>query len=381
MRLLLIVILGAGALVGWNLSRFVGAQPVIVSKELAFLPGPTAARLLSMGHPATAAKLRWIDSFRFQQLVFDRKDDRLADGSSVFARLYDTLIPLDPYFVHFYDGAVVNMGGLLGRHDQELRYAALSILNLPHNMHLQRQHASILAAFFGAQERTPEAFDAVLTDWAESRLDPTERLQIDIWKAALGSRAFTGLEQAPYWLEQLQRLGNDDGFHAVFVRDTLYDLLTGYAASRIAAHLPADAAAVQDASWEPAAPRLAAAFAALPQDAQPPLALMPIARRGDGWALRSDPWGLPWHRDAAGVITARGAERRALDRLIAQLNLNLAETARTAGRWPGSLAEVISLGIVLPPQPPDGSIALIGQGLRVTWQPPPAPPWTLTPGG
>ena len=108
------------ALVGWNISRFVGAEGRIRAKDLTFLPVPEVARLLAVGHTNTVAKLRWIDSFAYFQWQLDRQDDRVAGGGSGVERLYATLIQLDPNFRVFYEHAAINLSGVLSHHQSAL---------------------------------------------------------------------------------------------------------------------------------------------------------------------------------------------------------------------------------------------------------------------
>ena len=114
--LVLIMAVLALGLIGWNASRFIGAEARIRTKDLSFLPSPVVGHLLALGHQSTVAKLRWIDSFAYFQLQLDRKDDRVAGtGESAFVRLYDLLISLDDHFLPFYEHAVLNLGGIQNR--------------------------------------------------------------------------------------------------------------------------------------------------------------------------------------------------------------------------------------------------------------------------
>src|SRR5476649_285062 len=142
-------LLCAGTLIGWNFSRFVGAQEQIYSKDLDFLPTPEVAKLLCFGHSNTISKLRWIDSFAYFQLQLDRRNDRLSgDGPGGFRRLYDTLIELDPLFEPFYQHAALCTGGLLGQNYIALGYLLRGLINLPHQTSLWRHAAAMLVANF-----------------------------------------------------------------------------------------------------------------------------------------------------------------------------------------------------------------------------------------
>jgi hypothetical protein len=369
----------AGAVRG-DLSGLRLAKPVIITKELAFLPGPETARVLSLGQAGTAAKLRWIDSFRYQQHVLDHGEDLLPDGSSVFVRLHDTLIPLDPLYLPFYQSAVTNLGGIIGRHGDELRYVMIGLYNLPHEASLHRQRASTLYTFFNGEAAHPEIMDAILDDWASS--DPASRDQAWTWKVAMARRVYHGLEQVPYWQDQLARLtagGQGTDPSAEYVRNILRQQLTAYAIERISAAAHGlELSPEQDAGWEILAERIRRGLAALPPEQQPPASCMPIARDASGvWHLRPDPWGLPW-RQTGGVVTSEGLNRVHASAAIGQLNEAVRRAVLKAGRWPTSLDEVRALGITIPSLPSDSTLVLNGQALEIRFQDPPEAPWPLT---
>lgn len=199
-----VTVLAVG-LAGWNASRFIGAEPRIRTKDLTFLPSVEVGRLLSLGHTNTAAKLRWIDSFAYFQLQLDRKDDRIVGtGESAFLRLYQLLTGLDPYFQPFYEHSTLNLGGIQNRHGETLALLQHGLLHQPHNPQLWRLVAVELYAAFHWEERQPEAFDAVLSQWHAAMEDPQQAQQVWDWKAAFARRREPGLEQLPYWLAQLE---------------------------------------------------------------------------------------------------------------------------------------------------------------------------------
>ena len=384
--LILSILALAGILLGWNVSRFVGAKAVIKTKELAFLPGPTTARILALGQAATAAKLRWIDSFQFQQLVIDRKDDRLPDGSSVFVRLYDTLIPLDPLYVPFYQNAVLNLGGILERHGEELRYTGLGIHNLPNETIIRRMFAACLVAFYDFEARQPEVLDAVLADWAAHEASPQGRDQVWRWQQMMGRRAFDGLEQVPYWLDQLEHTTPGTS-SAEFVESALREQLATYAQRAMSAALKELPQVVslpnlQDDTWHILAKPIAERIAALPATKVPPAGALPIVRDQAGrWSLRYDPWGWPWMRLNDGSFYPGGEFRRDFRGTLSRANQELLTAVKKAGRWPTSLAEVAELGITVPgPTPAGGTVRLAGQVLVVEWTDPPEKPWPLRAG-
>lgn len=92
--------------------------------------------------------------------------------------------------------------------------------------------------------------------------------------------------------------------------------------------------------------------------------------------VRSDPYGLPWRLDHGRVLSP-GLEREGYYRQSAHANTALLALARKEGSWPATLAEVRARGLSVPEPPEGGHLALDGQQLVVTWDPPPSPPWAL----
>jgi hypothetical protein len=144
------------ALLCWNGSRFIGAKAKIRMKDLTFLPSPQTARLLTLGHNNTVAKLRWIDSFAYFQMQLERKDDTVAStGDSAFGRLYDTLIALDPHFIPLYEHALLNLAGLLSHHQAILSLLQRGLIDNPHSTVLWRLNLVEFATTYDAENRNP----------------------------------------------------------------------------------------------------------------------------------------------------------------------------------------------------------------------------------
>jgi hypothetical protein len=388
-------------LAGWNAARFVGAQARIRAKDLTFLPAPVVAKLLCLGHGNTVAKLRWIDSFAYFQYQLDHQDDRVAGGGTGFQRLYETLITLDPQFVPYYEHASLNTAGVLKEYDVALGFLLRGIAAMPGNRDLWRAAAAELKVHFHWEERTPWLMDGFLASWEAAEATPEGKRLVWDWKRSMGRRTFHGLEQVPYWHEQLLRSvpGSPSGD---YIEAVLREQLAAFGIQELerlrddwlAAHgaMPLHLAGLADLYRGAALATIAAAraepppmrCAALVDEALlahrypaglPPLG--PVLRNEQGVLhLRNDPFGLAWEL-VGGRVVSGGLERRAYDRTVANANAALLDAAKERGHWPSRLDEVAGFGIELPGPPSGGRLMLDGQTLRVAWDPPPTAPWTL----
>ncbi len=398
------IVIGAVGLVGWNSSRFLTAKPVIRSKNLDFLPAPETARVLAFGHTNTLAKLRWIDSFAYFQYQLDRKDDRVAGGSSSggFTRLYETLIDLDPQFEPFYEHAALNLSGVLSQHGTALAFLLRGTQEIPRSTSLWRNTVVTLKTFFQWDVRHPEPFDAFLAAWEQAEKDPDAKRMVWDWKRQFGFGSFTGLEQLPYWLTQLQTStpGSSSGD---YVEGTVRDLLTRYGARELESLL---------ATWRIARGGIPATRAELVQNLTVMDPLKPVVMDGpypsdlsrlldpklilhrypkglppygpigevDGrLMLKTDPYGIPWQREANKIIS-RGQLRARLNAQIGGLNAQLLELAQRHGSWPKTLEEAQTLGLNLPVVPDGGQLRLDDRQVVVDWPVEPGAPWVLRSG-
>jgi hypothetical protein len=362
------------ALLGWNASRFVVAKPKIRAKDLSFLPAPVVAKVLSLGHGNSVAKLRWIDSFAYFQYQLDHKDDTVAgEGGGGFKRLYETLIALDPKFLPFYEHAALNIGGVLGRHDVALAFLQRGLLELPRSTSLWQGVAAELKVYFHWEEQQPRNFDALLTCWQEAEISPGNQYAVIRWKKFMGVRAFHGLEQVPYWRTQLaaSRPGTPTGD---FIEDSLREILARFGQGELQALVDAYRATHSDPperlelALEP--PLLRQRYSeGLPVDG-------PVALDHDRPWLRDDPYGFPWFY-ARGEVFSIGLNQIEMETLITKVNNRLVGMARERGRWPTSLEEIRSWGLFLPESVPGGTLALDGQTVSVAWSVKPGPPWPL----
>jgi hypothetical protein len=393
------VVAGAVALIGWNSSRFLTAKPEIRTKNLNFLPAPETARVLAFGHTNTVAKLRWIDSFAYFQYQLDRRDDAVAGGGSGFKRLYETLIELDPKFEPFYEHATLNLSGVLSNHVAALEFLARGNLELPHSRSLWQNTIATCKVFFRMDQRNPLQFDAMLAAWEAAENDPDAKRMVWEWKRKFGSDTFTGLEQLPYWLAQLERTtaGTPNG---QYVEETIRDLLARYGIHELQALLD---------SWSVAAggaPRTRVALAQnldlgdplAPADQQGPLpkrleelldptlvrqrysdglpAYGPIGVQDGRLVLRSDPYGFPWELEAGNIVSPGLVRSRCEKQAMIATN-NLLNLAQRHGTWPQSLAEAESLGLTLPKVPANGTLRLDGRQLVIDWHEEGGVPWPL----
>ncbi len=397
----LLMIAGATVLVGWNSSRFLTAKPVIRAKNLDFLPAPETARVLALGHTNTLAKLRWVDSFAYFQYQFDRKDDRVAGGGTGFKRLYETLIELDPRFEPFYEHAALNLSGLLSQHDVALGFLMRGNLELPKSTVLWRNTIATLKTFFRLDQRLPLQFDDQLAAWERAEQDPGAKRLVWDWKRQFGSETFSGLEQLPYWLTQLERTtpGTASGD---YVEGTVRDLLARYgmhelesllASWRIArGGVPATRAelaqnlplidplvpAVESGPWPSELSKILEAKLVRRRypAGLPPYG--PIAAEDGRLMLKPDPYGLPWRMEGGKVVSPGMARARLVSRL-GGVNNGLLDLAQRHGSWPQTLEEVKALGLALPTVPEGGQLRLDGHEIVVDWPVEPGAPWAIRP--
>jgi hypothetical protein len=389
----------AAALVGWNVSRFVGSQARIREKQLDFLPAPVVAEMLCLGHRNSVAKLRWIDSFAYFQYLLDSKDDRVKGSvEGGFERLYETLVALDPHFQPFYEHAALSLSGVLERHGEALAFLQRGIEANPGRSELWRNAATLLHVMFHWQERMPRQFDAFLAAWEAAETTADGKRMVWDWKRQMARRFFRDLEQLPYWFDQLAR--NPPGTPGGdYVEATIREQLARFGtrelsglvgAYRVARGGKADrlidlfhGLALFDPLALPAVdpdphnladlldPRLVAACCphGLPS-------FGPLVLEGGRLRVRTDPFGLPWRLEH-GTVVSGGFERRAFERDLAEANIALLGKARERGRWPGSLDEVRALGIPVPDPGIAGTVTLDGQALVVAWTQRAEPPWPL----
>ncbi len=367
-----IAVLALG-LVGWNVSRFIGAEAKIRTKDLSFLPSPAVGRLLALGHTNTAAKLRWIDSFAFFELQLERRDDTVAaTGESAFLRLYQLLIDLDGHFLPYYDHSTLNLGGIQSRHQDVLSLLQLGILNQPHDPQLWRLLAVELYTAFHFEEKQPHAFNAILDQWHEAMEDPQQAQQVWDWKVNFGRRREQGLDQIPYWMSQL---GTAQGPTREFILQTVREQISLYGAARLTSlvarfkaargFVPVALADVVRPEWM----RLEWP-AGLPGEA--PIKVLP----GAGLVLRPDAYGQPYRLQADGTVVSDGVAQFRFGGRVAQAEVALEKAATTLGHWPASLAEVTAAGVALQEPPAGGVWRLDGKSLVVDWPPAPERPWS-----
>jgi hypothetical protein len=315
--------------VGANIHRFVGAEPVIRTKQFEFLPAPEVARLLAPGHSSMVAKLRWIDSFAWFQWQLDHPGEaRVVDGRSAMARLYDTLIALDPRFEPFYLHATLNLSGVMGRRHEAVSVLARGTMELPQSMALWRNLISELVVFYDLEERHPQQMGALLDAWAAA-VPIEDRAQIWQWRQALVRRKSLGLDQVDYWVARLTETPRGSPYET-FLVEAARDAAARLAQSRletVLAHAPVGAteAALAEAGT------VARAF---------PRGVPPGYPLADG-RLLPDPWGHPW-RVAGTAARSVGLALQAQERLLPGWNAAIASKAREAGRQPADLAEAVA---------------------------------------
>jgi hypothetical protein len=374
----LLIVIAGGALVGWNATRFVGTTPQPRTKNLDFLPAPAVAAAMSLGQGPALAKLRWIDSFAYLQLQFDRKDDRVAgDGRGGFERLYETLIALDPYFQPFYEHAVLTTGGVLSDHRAALSLLQRGLMHQPDNVWMWRMASAELAISFGWAKGNAAVFDRWLRAW-ELAMGPEEVGAVTAWRRGLAFVHVDGLETLPYWLEQL-RAAQPGTAMGDFVESTVRELLAIHG-ERVLAQVADGAAREGDRlprrlpCW--AAVRLDPAAVRRQWPRQPP-AWAPVALDEHGVPrLRSDPFGYDYRWQGQRIVSPGADRQRFLTRANPARERVRAEADRR-GRPPADLAEAAAWGIELPAPPLGGTWEFTERLPDVRWPAPPHPPWEL----
>ncbi|MBA2482178.1 MAG: hypothetical protein H0V44_16070 [Planctomycetes bacterium] len=360
-------------LVAWNASRFDPDAFAIRTKDLSFLPTPAMARMLSLGQAGAVSKLRWIDSFAYFELQLERRDDHVAGGGKGFDRLYDILTTLDPHYEPFYLHAAFNIGAVMNRHDKALGFVLRGLLSLPHATALWRQAAVELHTTYRYEELHPELMTAFLQQWADAELTQNDKRVVWEWSLAMSRRSYRGLEQLPYWQEQLAHL-EPGSTSATYVEQAMREQLVRFCLAELQALSDSyrtrhgEAPARLEQLLEPAG--LADRYPiAIP-------GLAPFKMLDRRIALRCDPYGFPFEL-AHGQIISPGFERYKANRRLSGTNNQLASIASASGRWPQTVDAARSAGVTLPTLPPGGSYTLDDQTLEIAWTDPPEAPWPL----
>jgi hypothetical protein len=356
------------ALVGANAQRFIGATPVIRAKDLSFLPSPVVAELLCLGHRNSAAKLRWIDSFAYFQLQIDRRDDRIAGSSDrVYDRLYRSLIHLDPRFPDFYDHVALNIAGIQERPGAALGFFLDGLLWQPHSTSLWRQSAVTLKTAFSFEERNPIGMNGFLDAWSEAETTADGKQMVWDWKASFARRVPQGLEQIPFWFEQL---------HRTTPGSPTADHILGVLREQLARFGEAELSALQRATGSSdLAGCLDSAAVTARYGSTPPI-LGPVMLVDGRPTLRSDPFGHAWSwKDRKPVSPGLVAHRARST--AGYLTMRLQELAIAQGRWPATMAEATALGLTAPPAPPGCAWRVDGRAVVVDLPPAPEPAWTF----
>jgi hypothetical protein len=331
----LLVASSFAVLLAMNLRPFVSAKPEIRVGDLNFLPSPEVAKVLAFGHDNSVARLRWIDSFSYLQLQFDRRDDSVAGGGSGFSRLYGNLLALDEHFIPVYQQAALCIGGIAGRPGEALGILMRGILANPDDFTLWQHAASMMVVDFNIEEVNPGAFDDFLGAWASQMTDEGYRNGVWQWQASLARRRFQGLEQLPYWLDRL-RTTTDSSPLAIYIEKIIRTQLATYAVSklnqvresRLDAGLPCSN--IQEL-LDPE--RLNAAKISVRWG--------PIVSQSSNLALRSDPWGWPYQIED-GKVVSPGLRIDRFQNWLDNLNKHFPELAAKHGKWPDSLEEAYS---------------------------------------
>jgi hypothetical protein len=361
------------ALIGWNASRFDPAAFTIRTKDLTFLPTPAMARMLTCGQAGAASKLQWIDSFAYFELQLERKDDSVSGGGQGFDRLYDILITLDPYYLPFYEHASFNTGAIVNRHDKALGFLLRGLLSLPHTTALWRLAAVELHTTYRYEERHPELLEDFLQHWADAEQTENDKKVVWEWSVAMSRRRNRGLEQLPYWQEQLAR-AEPGSSAATYVESAIREQLARFCL----AELQALADSYLAHNWIPPTDTAQLLDPALIAERYPSTlpTLGPFLVQDGQVRLRSDPYGFPFTL-AAGKPVSPGFERMRAMRRLSGTNTDIESIATNRGSWPKSLEEARAAGVRLPDLPPGGTYVFKDRHVSIAWTDPPQPPWPL----
>jgi len=365
---ILAVVLGSG-LIAANVHRFVIAKPEIRTKDLAFLPSPVVAEMMAIGHRNTVAKLRWIDSFAYFQFQLDRRDDTIAaTGERAFERLYLMLIRLDPRFVPFYDGAALNLGGITNRQGALLGMFLEGLTWLPHETSLWRQTLVTLKSAFRLEEGNPTAMNGMLDAWEAAETTQAGKEMVWDWKAAFARRIPQGLEQVPFWLEQLHRAkpGSAPEAYALAI---LREQVARYGQAELRA------LAAMTFAHELRGCLAPQSLARRYPDGLPGLGPISVDAQGQP-VLRCDPYGFAWEWQE-GLPTSRGLEHVRLEKMGGKMREKLYELAISDGSWPSTLAAAEAVGLVLPKLPDYAHWRLDGRQIILDLPKPTEPAWTF----
>jgi hypothetical protein len=334
------------------------------------------AKVLALGHTNTVAKLRWIDSFAYFQLQLDRKDDTVATtGESAFERLYRMLVALDPHFVPFYEHAMLNLGGVLGKHGPALSLLQDGLLALPRETTLWRLLAVELVTNFSAETKNPELMDATLQAWHAAETTDEGRQQVWDWAKAMARRQYKDLRQLRYWEEQL-RLAAPNSPARQFIIETMREQVARYGEEQFVLLV---AAYKKQRFMSPVlvndlcAPEIVAQV--WPQ--RPPV-FAPVVQEGSRYVPRPDPFGYNYEL-VDGTVISPGWQIHRLAQRGYGLTGELEKIAQRIGSWPKTLAEAQAAGLKLHPLPQSCRWQLTDKNISLHVDPPPFPAWEPTP--
>ena len=370
-----LVVVGC-SLIAWNCSRFNGAVQQPRMKELDFLPSPVAARLLSVGHPTTAAKLRWIDSFSFfQWQLAHRGEQDEQNGAAGFGHLYDMLIGMDPRFLPYYEHASLCLGGVLQQNHAVQQVLNRGLMELPHETSLWRMLAAELVVNSKVEQRNPRLFDAFLGAWAGAETSEEDRQAVFIWKRNIALRNSLGLSQIAYWEEQLRR-SSPGSPSRDFIIDTIREMLAQGGIEQLE---------VLRRRWIATRfiPPVLIGDLAEPglirecfPHGLPPLA--PLRLEQGRPAIAPDPFGYPYRLGNQGIESPGLALFKARSR-AATHSRTLESLAKKNGSWPETFAEATAAGLRLEDPPPGARWTLIDHAIGIELPPAPFPPWEPRP--
>ncbi len=387
----------AGVILVWNASKLIGAPPMPRVKDLEFVPSAEVLKVLSVGHTNTVAKLRWIDSFSYLQLQFDKRDDTLMGaGHSGFERLYMGLFALDPKFEPFYNFAIMSESILHQQGGLALASVQRGLYELPQSMSLWRN----LAALVKVQSDNVHTLDGVLNAWSLMTDSESERYHINRWRSQIGIFELAGLKQLDYWCRVLLKQKEHSAL-ADMAESTLRQQLNNYALNVLNDLLAEDKAAVNGlvndylsanhyhaqygsagglsfesttVVWGPiafpveVATAVEGALARGEQKLQVPLA---------DYMLRADPYGFHYQL-VDGQVQSQGKIRFEYERGLRNYNFSIARQAKEKGSWPKDLAQAWEWlgGQQLPPAM--AQLHWENNQIRVEWaEEPPQQAWDL----
>lgn len=219
--------LGLCAAVGWNSTRFIGADRNIyirMDERLDAIPNPVVLRMASMGHRNTAANVRFISSYTYLQYLFETGEE--PEPAALY-RLFRALTGTDPYFEPYYYYSALIYGGILDDQLTELRILARGVYERPNSPQMWRNFVTNILVDYDLERRNSSQVDALLGVWSEAMADAgyyEEVGLLDRWREVMARRSQIDMGEVSYWTDQAA--SNEQGPQAEATLNALRSVIT-----------------------------------------------------------------------------------------------------------------------------------------------------------